>query len=399
MIGLAALAVTLFAVPDAATQPKGLPNPGRVELPPPPKPTRVNRLNQSRLLEVGPDRLFKTPGDVAPHVRDGDTVAIDAGTYVGDVAVWRANNLTLRGVGGLARLDAAGRSAQGKAIWVIAGANTTVENIAFLNAEVRDRNGAGIRQEGPDLTVRNCLFRNNQNGILTGTNRASDILIEFSEFEGRKEGVGHSHNIYIGEVASFTLRGSYSHRAREGHAVKSRARRNVIVYNRLADGLDGRSSYLLDLPNGGTAFIIGNEFQQGPRAVNQTAISFSAEHDRYTEKALFIVNNTLINQRRNGYFLQNRSSAPDYVANNLFLGDWRDAPESDRARGNVRMAIPATGGFVPPNGGVAIDAGIDPGHGGGRSLRPRMEYRHPLAVAPRPRTGRLDAGAHEIGGS
>ena len=118
-------------------------------------------------LEVGPGRALTRPSQAAAIAQDGDVVAIDAGTYTGDVATWRANGLTLRGVGGRAHLVANGQSAQGKAIWVIQGNNTTVEAIEFSGAAVRDRNGAGIRQEGAGLTVRDCSFHDNENGILT----------------------------------------------------------------------------------------------------------------------------------------------------------------------------------------------------------------------------------------
>ena len=55
-----------------------------------------------RIVQVGPGRLFRTPRQAMRNVRDGDTIEIDAGSYPGDVAVWTANNITLRGVGGFA---------------------------------------------------------------------------------------------------------------------------------------------------------------------------------------------------------------------------------------------------------------------------------------------------------
>jgi hypothetical protein len=61
------------------------------------------------------------PSAAAAVAGDGDIIEIDAGEYVGDVAFWTANNLTIRGVGGMAHLRAAGNSAGGKAIWVIKG--------------------------------------------------------------------------------------------------------------------------------------------------------------------------------------------------------------------------------------------------------------------------------------
>src|SRR5262245_37555446 len=53
----------------------------------------------SAVLQVGPDKPYKTVRAAAQAVRDGDTVEIDDGVYSGDVATWRASNLTIRGVG------------------------------------------------------------------------------------------------------------------------------------------------------------------------------------------------------------------------------------------------------------------------------------------------------------
>ena len=56
---------------------------------------------------------------------------------------------------------------------------------------------------------------------------------------------GQSHNIYVNQVAQFTLKFSYSHDAIIGHLVKSRAYQNSILYNRFT-GESGTSSYKLD---------------------------------------------------------------------------------------------------------------------------------------------------------
>ena len=177
-----------------------------------------------QVLRVGPRRDLKQPSAAARLARDGDIVEIDAGVYVGDIAVWRQNYLTLRGVGGRAHLRAGDTLAEDKAIWVIKGANATVEHIEFSDAAVRYRNGAGIRQEGAGLTVRHCYFHDNENGILSGVNPASDIAIEHSEFARNGHGDGYSHNLYIGRARSLTVRFSYLHRAVVGHNLKSRAR-------------------------------------------------------------------------------------------------------------------------------------------------------------------------------
>jgi len=226
---------------------------------------------------VGPRQALKTPSAAAQVARDGDLVVIEAGLYAGDAAVWTQNRLTIKAVGGRAHLRADGAEVEGKGIWVIKGAGTTIEGIEFSGAKVSDRNGAGIRLEGPGLTVRNSYFHDNENGILTGGDLESDIVVEHSEFARNGAGDGGSHNLYIGTVRSFTLRYSYSHHAIVGHNVKSRAIKNYILYNRIADEQDGRASYAIDLPDGGLSFVMGNLIQQGPENDNRTVVAYGAE--------------------------------------------------------------------------------------------------------------------------
>ena len=165
-------------------------------------PTDAAPAAGGRVLHVGPHRTLTTPSAAAAVAADGDTVEIDAGTYAGDVATWTQDDLTLRATGGRAHLAAAGASAQGKAIWVIAGDRTRVEDIEFSGASVPDGNGAGIRQEGAGLTVVHCSFHDNQDGILAGANPDSDIEIRRSRFTGNGAGDGLTHNIYVGAVRS-----------------------------------------------------------------------------------------------------------------------------------------------------------------------------------------------------
>jgi hypothetical protein len=399
------------------------------------------------VLEVGPGAAFAVPSAAAKVARDGDIVEIKAGTYRGDVAVWRANNLVLRGVGGQAVLEADGNAAQSKAIWVIAGNNATVENITFIGCRVPDLNGAGIRLEGVGLMVRNSRFLRNEIGFQTGNNAESDVIVERSEFDANtidydryaKEGrnIPHDyypgHNIYVGKIRSFTLRYSYVHRAAYGHNVKSRAQKNVIAYNRIADEKDGRSSYAIDLPNGGWSLIIGNAIEQGELTDNSTIFAYGAEVSDATQP-LYVVNNTFMNDRGAGIFINRRTPGPTLVVNNIFAGGGtpfrgggatlRSNLIVERGGGIARVlkrfgegggASPATGalkgnlvsqtaGFVNPDaydyhltkGSPAIDAGEDPGTVDGVSLVPVEEYRDPLGMAPRRRVGRIDIGAYEF---
>src|SRR5689334_22108932 len=118
-------------------------------------------------LEVGPGKTYAKPCAAIAAAKAGDRIEIDAaGTYAGDVCGWTTSGLTLVGVNGRPKIDAAGMNAQGKATWVVSGDDTTVENVEFTGATATDANGAGIRQEGANLTVRGCFFHDNQDGIL-----------------------------------------------------------------------------------------------------------------------------------------------------------------------------------------------------------------------------------------
>lgn len=349
-----------------------------------------------RVWHVGPGRPLATPSAAAAVARDGDTVLIDAGTYAGDVAVWTQDDLTLRGVGGRAHLRAAGRSAQGKAIWVIAGDRTRIDRLEFSGAAVPDRNGAGIRQEGAGLVVTRSWFHDNENGILAGANPASDIVIRRSRFFANGAGDGYSHNLYVGAVRSLTVTGSLLQGAVTGHELKSRAARTTIVGNRITDG-DASASYSIDLPNGGTSLIAGNVVIQGPHSENSALVSYGAEGFAGSSRTLWVVNNTFVNRRSTGTFLALAAGSRAHLRNNLLVGpgeltdrpaasalaNRRARPRHFRRPGVDDLRLRA---FAP-----AVDRGVRVP----RRWRARWEYRHPTQQVRRPRVGRIDLGAFE----
>jgi MYXO-CTERM domain-containing protein len=358
---------------------------------------------QAATRTVGPGKTYAKPCAAIAAAQDGDVIEIDAVTYAGDVCAVAASNLTLRGVGGRAHLDAAGAAYGGKGTWVIQGANTTVENIEFSGATVPDKNGAGIRQEGAGLTVRNCYFHDNEDGILTGG--GGEILIEGSEFANNGAGDGFSHNMYIGHEKKFTLRWSYSHHAKIGHLVKSRADQNFILENRLMDEADGTSSYTIDLPNGGTSFVIGNLIQQGPMTQNSTIVAYAEEGATNSSADLYVVNNTFVNDRGSGVFVAPApDAAPAVMRDNIFFGGGTVTSQANAVMaGNFSMGDPMLvdrAGFdyhLQP-GSPCVNAGVDPGTAGAMSLAPQFQYVHPLGHEVRTPIGVIDIGAYELGG-
>jgi len=354
------------------------------------------------VLRVGAEELLKLPSAAAQLAHDGDTVEIQAGIYEGDAAVWRQNGLTLRGVGGLAHMSANGAHAERKAIWVIKGANTVIENVEFSGARVPDRNGAGIRLEGPGLLVRRCYFHHNENGILTGPNPDSDIVIEHSEFAHNGSGDGQSHNLYIGAVRGFTLRYSYVHHALVGHDVKSRALKNSITYNRIMDEHDGRSSYAIDLPNGGLSFVIGNVIQQGPANDNRTIVAYGAEGLKHPLNELYFVNNTVVNEDPAGglFIVVNANAGTVRVVNNIFSGRGEVLSGPGQLRNNIHAPradfVDAQNFDYRIRQGVAVRTrAVDPGTAHGSSLAPAAQYAHKARKRLRSDLEALGVGALE----
>jgi len=245
--------------------------------------------------EDGPQSLSKA----ARTASDGDIVEVAAGDYRRETAVWTQRDLVIRGVGGQPRLIADGASAEGKGTFVVRGERIRIENLAFLGAKVRDRNGAGIRLEKGRLELAGCHFERNENGVLAGNDERIELVVDRCSFIENGAGDGRSHNLYVGAIGKLEVTSSYFARARVGHLFKSRARESRVVYCRLT-GEDGTSSYELEFPNGGVVQVLGCIIQQGPKSENATIVSYGAEGYRWPRNEFQMTFNTIVNDRSQG---------------------------------------------------------------------------------------------------
>ena len=209
------------------------------------------------ILTVGPGQQFQTVRAAVAASHDGDTIDVHAGTYVNDGAIINTK-ISIVGVGGMAHFVGNGLIGNGKAFFVT-NTNVTFDHIEFSGAKVADHNGAGIRYQAGNLTITNCYFHDNQEGILGATNPSGAITIDHSEFAHNGYGDGQTHNIYIGRIASFTITNSYIHDAIVGHEIKSLAAITTIENNRIVDGTS-TASYSIDLPSGGIAVVKNNHY-------------------------------------------------------------------------------------------------------------------------------------------
>jgi nitrous oxidase accessory protein NosD len=222
---------------------------------------------KARDLTVGAARVLKLPSQAATVALAGDTIRIDPGTYA-DCAVWRASRLTIEAAGSDVVLT--GPICFDQGIFITVGHDITVRGLTFAGARGRYHNAAGIRGAGDNLTVEDSRFLDNENGILAGGSPDSVLRVLDSEFRGNGSCEGAcAHGVYAGQPMALLdverCRFSDTH---FGHHIKSRARATRVIGNRITDGAEGNSSYLIELPNGGDALIQDNVLQKGPHSDN-----------------------------------------------------------------------------------------------------------------------------------
>ena len=258
-----------------------------------------------KVWRVGAGLPISRIADAIRQAADGDTIEILPGDYVGDVAVIHQRHLSLVGLGkGLQdrpRLLAAGRQAEGKAIWVVRDGDIRVAGLHFEGARVADRNGAGIRFEKGHLQLTQCRFTDNQNGVLTGDDIDSSLMIDGCDFGEAPVNPGSlPHLLYVGRIGQVSVERSRFRAGHEGHLIKSRARRTTLIGNLLDDGPTGQASYEIDLPEGGDALVEDNTVVQSAFTQNPVMLAYGAEGGHWPLNQLRLRRNTFINRLPGG---------------------------------------------------------------------------------------------------
>jgi hypothetical protein len=280
------------------------------------------RLALARTLEVGPGKAYKQPSEAVAAAADGDRIVIAPGEYF-DCAVVRANNLTIEGSDPAGTAVMTDKVCQGKALLVIAGTGVVVRNLTLTRTRVPEGNGAGIRAEGMSLTVERVRFINNQDGILTGAPAGATLTVRDSEFlrNGACEGLC-AHGIYAGHIALLRVERSRFFETKHAHSIKSRAERTEVIDCDISDGQQGTSSYLIDIPNGGSVVVQGSKMEKGPLSENHTAaIMIGAEGVTQMTREITITDNSF---RNNGdyptAFVRNLTATEAVLKGNKLSG-------------------------------------------------------------------------------
>ncbi len=249
---------------------------------------------------------------------DGETVVLAAGIY--DIADLKINDdLSLRGEGEVVFFSS--RPVAKGLLNPLSGVSLTVENLRFRGARSPDRNGAGIRNDGGDLTIIDCVFEENENGVLSTGDRKGAISITRSQFLRNGHGDGYSHGIYVLRASKLDIVDSAFVGSRIGHHVKSLADETLIMNSRLDDA-DGETSYAVDLSKGGRVLITGNTIVQAADASNGTVVNYDTSRGGKA-RPLEIVGNKIVNHRRGARFLRNDTRMTPTVFDNEIINEDR----------------------------------------------------------------------------
>jgi hypothetical protein len=272
-------------------------------------------------LRVGPDQRFRLPSQALAAAKPGDTIVIAAGVYQNCLSI-RVDDLTI-----VAEPDGAaeltGPVCAGKGLLVASAQRLTVIGLTFRGAVAAAGNGAGIRAEAGDVTVRRSRFIDNQNGILASTAAPARLTIEDSVFTGNGALIGDcAHGVYAGALALVVIQRSRFEETRICHHVKSRAARTEITDSVIVDGADRQTSYLVDIPNGGDLVLRNSELRKGPRAQNPgAAVVIGAEGVTHPTTILEITGNRFANVMPRGtVFVRNRSGTAATLRGNRLSG-------------------------------------------------------------------------------
>ena len=261
-------------------------------------------------------RGFNRLQDAVDAIGDGEATIRIAPGYHRDCAVQTAGRIAFVAVEpGRAIFD--GVTCEGKAALVLRGRGAKVDGIVFQNLRVPDGNGAGIRLEQSDLAVANSLFRNSEEGILTGDDAEATLTIDRSTFSrlGRCDrGLSCAHSVYTGLYGRVVVTHTRFEKGSGGHYLKTRAATVEIVDNSFDDTQGTATNYMIDLPSGSVGRIANNLFVQGRDKENYSAIIAVAAEERKNPSRGLVVEG-------------NRASIPEGIGRqSVFVADWSGEP-------------------------------------------------------------------------
>jgi hypothetical protein len=265
---------------------------------------------------------FTSLKEAQQAIKNGSKVYLKAGFYFEGLYT-SANNIEIIGEENVIFDDAA---VDGKAALVLAGNNVLVESIECQHIKVRDKNGACIRFEGKNLTLRNIYAHDSESGVMTSSSDGF-LTIEYSRFErlgGKAQGRGYAHAIYA-KVNELNFRYStLLNMQGEGTGIKSRSKRTIIEHSILAS-LYGKDSRLVDVANYGELIIKNSVLQQGDASANSQLIAYGLEKvpkKTATNRIEIHHNLILLDRKKANVIIAQKQADEVSITDNVLVGDF-----------------------------------------------------------------------------
>ena len=278
--------------------------------------TAVPRVS-ARMLEVGDGKPFQSIEQAVAAAKAGDEVVIhakkDGSAYLRPVLLIRTPKLTIRAANAKKPvvLDGAGYDYSGRGsipraiIQFEPGADgCVVDGLTLINAANESFNGAGVRiNQANNVTIRNCVIRNNEMGIMsngevakkTGAGQVIEKCVITQN--GTEKHAGYNHNLYLGGF-SVMVRECDISKSLTGHNVKSRAHLNFIFHNKIYHSANRELDLVDEKENtaapGSDSYLIGNTIRKDPNCGgNRTVLHFGQDGGAAHNGTVWLIENKI----------------------------------------------------------------------------------------------------------
>ncbi len=260
---------------------------------------------------------FDSLADAVPSIEDKSTIYLEKGVYRKGAYISKSD-ISIIGEPGVV-FD--GAFVDGKAALVLTGNNILVESIECKNIKVPDGNGACIRFEGQNITIRDLYAHDSQSGVMTGWTKGT-VNIEFSRFERLGNRNGYSHAMYIIADELNVRYSSILSTKKQGSGIKSRSRK-VSVENSIIASQASVDSRLIDMAEYGELIVKDSILQQGPNSSNSQLIAYGLENKakRFKTNRIELRNNLIFYDRNINVLVSKRLDDEFLSRGNVFVGD------------------------------------------------------------------------------
>lgn len=227
---------------------------------------------------------------------------------------------------------------RGRGAWQIRGSNYIISDLIIKGAHINNGKKAGessgIRtRHAKNITIRNCLIEENDNGIV---GNGEDIVYELCEIRrnGNLKG-DRTHNVY-NHGGTITIRYCHIYDPVEGQNIHMRAKNARIEYSLIENGytymgdlMSDKSDWVRGQPLKQVLTFIGNLIIEKESPLNDSKV-FTMYNDKHFSGISMRINmfyNTFIGNGKNEALIQITNSGLEYqeayLYNNIFYGNHR----------------------------------------------------------------------------